>query len=139
MIWKVDGKTVTIDDWHSALEMASRLDRLEPGEDRSLINGRIALRIVAEYGLLFYQSAHPGEETGVNLAIVIDETTVYIIPSEHGKDGVFVGEYCASKYGDWAHKLTKESLWDFTNINAMLDGFSFFADMITQSQGREIA
>jgi hypothetical protein len=139
MIWEVDGETVTIDDWDSALDIASRLDRLEPDEDRSLVNGRIALRIVAEYGLLFYRSAHPGEETGVKLAIVIDENIVYVIPSEEGMDGVFIGEYCASKYGDWAHKLAKESLWDFTNINARLDGFSLFADMIAQSQGRAIA
>lgn len=135
MIWDVDGKTVTIDDWQAALDVASRLDLLKPGEDRSLINGRIALRIVAEYGLLVYQSAHPGEETGLKLAIVIDETTVYVIPSEEGIDGVFIGEYWLAKYGKWAHKLTKESLWDFTNINARLDGFAFFADMLTQSQG----
>lgn len=139
MIWDVDGKQVTIDDWDSALDVASRLDRLKPGEDRSLIKGRIALRIVAEYGLLFYQSAHPGGETGLRLAIVIDDLTVYAIPSEEGVDGVFIGEYWLAKYGEWAHKLTKESLWDFTNINARLDGFSFFADMIAQSQGRSIS
>jgi hypothetical protein len=139
MIWEVVGKSVTIDDWDSALDIASKLDRLKPGEDRSLINGRIALRIVAEYGLLFYQSAHPGEETNLKLAIVIDEITVYVIPSEEGLDGVFIGEYWLAKYGKWAHKLTKESLWNFTNIDARLDGFSFFADMLTQSQGRLIA
>jgi hypothetical protein len=139
MIWEVDGKTVTIDDWDSALDVASRLDLLASGRGRCLIGGRSALRVLAEYGFWFYQSAHPGGETDLKLAIVIDKLAVYIVPSKVGKDGVFIGEYCAIEYGDWVKKLTKESLWDFTNINARIDGSSFFADMIAQSQGRSIA
>jgi hypothetical protein len=134
--WKVDGKTVTIDDWDGALIAASNLDKLEPGEDRSLIQRKSALRILAEYGLKLYQAAHPGEETELKLAIVIDENVVYILPSKDGKDGVFIGEYSPEKYGEWvAKKLAKDDLWGFSNIEAMLDGSTFFAEML--NHGRE--
>ena len=130
MIWDVDGETVHIDDWDSALTAVSKLDRLEPDETRTRIRGTAAMRIVAEYGLKFYRSAHPGEETHLKLAIVIDENTVYVIPSECGESGVFIGEYWVGKYGKWAKKLTKDNIWAFSNIEAMLDGWAFFADML---------
>ena len=132
-LWNLDGKTVTVDDWDGALDAASKLDKLEPGEDRSLIQRKSALRILAEYGLKLYQSAHPGEETELKLAILIDENVVYILPSKDGADGVFIGKYNPEKHGEWvAKKLTKDDLWGFSNIEAMLDGSTFFAEMLNR-------
>ena len=128
--WDIGGKTVTIDDWDSALIAASALDKLEPGEDRSLIRGKTALRIVAEYGLRLHLTAHPGEGISLKLAIVIDENVVYIIPSKDGEDGVFIGKYSAEKYGEWVKRLTVQDIWGFSNIRAMLDGRDFFAEMV---------
>jgi len=129
-LWDVNGKTVTVCDWDSALTAASKLDQLEPGEDRSLIRGKTALLIVAEYGVTFYKAAHPGEEVSLSLAIVIDENVVYIIPSRDGLNGIFIGEYRAEKYGEWVKKLTKEGLWAFSNIDARIDGWTFFSEMV---------
>jgi hypothetical protein len=133
--WEVGGKTVTIDDWDSALIAASTLDKLEPDEDRSLIQGKAALRIVAEYGVRLYETAHPGEGISLKLAIVIDENVVHIIPSKDGADGVFIGKYSAEQYGEWVKKLTIEDIWGFSNIEAMLEGRTFFAEML--NHGRE--
>ena len=126
-------RTVYVRDRNAAIAFAATLDRLEPDEERTLINGRAALRVIEEYGRMLYKCTHPGEGFVLRLGIVIDGSSVYIIPSRDGIDGIFVEPYDAETHGVWAKKLTKESLWDFCNINAMLDGWAFVADLLHQS------
>lgn len=132
--WEVNGKIVKVSDWDKALVAASNLDRLEPEEIRGLIQGKAALLILAEYGLVFHRCAHPGEGVDVSLLVVIDQNVVYIIVSKcEEMNGVLIGEYKAEVHGEWVKKLTKKSIWDFSNIDARIEGLAFFVDMLQQS------
>lgn len=132
--WKIGKETVFVSDLDESMVSVSKLDKLEPGdESRRLIQGKAALLIVAEYGLTLYGCAHPGEGISVPLLVVIDENVVYISVSYPGKMTVFVGAYDEKAHGAWVKKLTKSSLWDFSNIDARLDGWAFHADMVSQS------
>lgn len=134
--WAInDEETVFVSDWDEALTVSAKLDRLEPGESRRLIQGKSALLILAEYGLVFYRCAHPGEGIIVPLLIVIDieGKTVYVSFSACHDMKVFIGKHDPKIHGEWVKKLEKESLWGFSNIEARVDGWAFFADILGQS------
>ena len=129
---------VWVGDWKQALAAASKLDRLEVGEDRSLLQGIAALRIVAEYGLVFHRCALPSPDSELRLLVVIDGDVVYVIPAQSGASGVFIGKHDVELHGDWVQRLTKSSLRDFSNIDAKLDGRTFFSAMLSSKSIRGI-
>lgn len=135
--WDLDDTaqdSVWIRNWEQAFAVASKLDQLKPGEDRSLIQGKAALRVVAEYGLMYYKCAVLSSDSEVRLRLIIDGNTVYTFLSLDGVAGVFIYPYNPEFHGDWVEKLEKKSLYDFNNIEARLDGWSFYARRLLRSK-----
>ena len=123
---------VWIRNWEQAFAAVSKLDQLKSGEDRSLIQGKAALRIVAEYGLMYYKCAVLSSDSKIRLRLIIDGNTVYTFLSLDGVAGVFIYPYDAELHGDWVEKLDKNSLYDFNNIEARLEGWSFYARVLAE-------
>jgi hypothetical protein len=131
--WKIEAGTVTVLDWDKALSAALKLETVKSGTIGHLIKGKAAISIQSEYGIAFYKSAHPGEGVEVPLLIVIDGDTVYATFGGDGKNKVIIGEYSEESHGPWVKKLDKETLWDFCNINARLDGWELYADIMAEA------
>ena len=125
---------VWIRNWEQAFAAVSKLDQLKSGEDRSLIQGKAALRVVAEYGLMYYKCAVLSSDSGARLRLIIDGNTVYTFLSLDGVAGVFIYPYNAEFHGDWVEKIEKNSLYDFNNVEARLDGWSFYARRLVRSK-----
>lgn len=120
-------------DWEYAMKVVKNIDNLAHQEGRRAISGKPAINILAEYGLIAYDSASPPEDS--RLAIFICPPFVHFCPSMDGLNGVFIQEYNAEKHGKCFLELKKEGLFDYTNIDSRLDGWSFFSSIISLSWG----
>jgi hypothetical protein len=134
--WKIEEGTVTVLDWGKALASVSKMETVKPGSIGHLIKGKAAILIQAEYGLTFYKCAHPGAGIEVSLLVVIDGDAVYATFGGDSKTKIIIGEYSKASHGPWVKKLAKETLWDFCNINARIDGWELYADILSESVRR---
>jgi hypothetical protein len=134
--WNIESGTATVSDWDKALVAASKLETVKPGTIGPLIRGKALISIQAEYGIALYKCAHPGDDIEVPLLIVIDGNTVYATFGGDGKTKVVIGEYSEASHGPWVKRLTKDSLWDFCNINARIDGWELYSDILSESMRR---
>jgi hypothetical protein len=117
-------------DWDYAIAVCEKLDR--PLEDRRPIQGRTAVRILAEYAAIAHRSAWPPD--GVKLAVVVAPPSVWFCPSEHGHHGGFICAYDSDVFGtgiEFFKAGAEHSLFDYCSISARLDGWSFASRMIS--------
>lgn len=119
--------------WEYALKAVKDIDVLLPGETRPTIKGKSAIHILLEYGKIAYESSDPPD--GSKLAIIISPPFVRFCPSGDGLSGIFIEEYEEEKHGKCFLEIEKTNLFDFCNINARLDGWQFFANMVSLSRG----
>ena len=119
-------------DWEYALKTVKDIDILLPGETRSRIKGAAAIRVLLEYGKIAYDCSTPPDSC--RLAIVISPLFVRFCPSRDGLSGIFIEEYGEEKHGKCFLEIKKTNLFDFCNINARLDGWQFFANMVSLSR-----
>lgn len=119
-------------DWDYALKAVHNLDASAMKEDRKAIEGKAAINILAEYGAIAYKCVHPPEST--KLAIVISPPYVRFCPSSNGLDGIFIECYTEGKHGKCFLLLTKNDLFAYSNIDARIDGWRFFGDMVWQGK-----
>jgi hypothetical protein len=116
-----------------AKEFWDEMDSLEnyPSDfSGSPLTGVAVLRIIADYASVAHKCSWPPE--GTSLAVVVWPPEVYFCPSPYGAHGAFVEPYDPLKYGEYARKITKSmNIWEYTNIDAMRDGWDFNAGMIS--------
>lgn len=114
-------------DWEYALKVAEDLDTSAHQENRHPIKGKVAVQILGEYAATAHRCAFPPEY--VKLAVVISPPYVWFCPSSDGLHGSFIEEYDQQRHGSGT-RLTKEELFAYTNIDARLDAWSFYAQML---------
>ena len=114
-------------DWEYAIESVEKLDTSAEKENRSPVKGKAAIIILGEYGAIAHRSSFPPEDT--KLAVVISPPSIWFCPSQDGLHGVFFEEYKDSKYGSGI-QFTKLDLFDYTNIDARLDAWNFYSQML---------
>ena len=119
-------------DWDYALKAEENLDTSAQEEKRRAITGKAAINILAEYGAIAYRCATPPNDT--KIAIVISPPYVRFCPSPDGLDGIFIENYIEEKHGKCFLEITKDGLFGYTNIDARLDAWGFFGDMVLLGQ-----
>lgn len=115
-------------DYEYALSSVADLDTYAKEDGRAKIKNKAAINILVQYGIATHLCSSPPE--GSKLAIVISPPVVRFCPSKDRLDGVFFEEYNPEKHGKVFLELTKADLFDFSNIQALLDGWNFFAEMV---------
>ena len=113
-------------NWEYALQLAENID-----DSGNRIRSKAAINILAEYGSIAYRCALPQFPGSNNtLAIIIDHPIVHFCPSISGLSGVFIDKYDEENHGV-SIRYEKSNLYDYTNINARLDGWDFFGGMVS--------
>ena len=87
------------------------------------------INVLAEYGAIAYKCCATPDSC--KLAIIISPPIVRFCPSKDGLSGIFIEEYQEEKHGKCFQDLQKTELSDFDNIHARLDGWQFFADIVS--------
>lgn len=118
-----------------AEEAVKGLDIWAEKEKRSPIQGKVAIKILAEYGLVAHVCSSCPKN--LKLAIVIDPPSVYFCPSRDGLHGIFIEPYEEKKHGDGTVFMLKNDLFSYTNIQARLDGWAFAAGMFKLGNGHK--
>lgn len=126
-----DTTQVVFVDWEFALNAAKSLDISAEEEGRLPINGKAAINILAEYGVITHKCVYLPENS--KLAIVLSPPFVRFCPSVDGLEGIFIEEYEEGKHGKVFLELKKEGLFSYSNIDSRIDGWGFFGDMIALS------
>lgn len=117
-------------DWEYALKSVDNLDILAGQESRLPIKGKAAVRILGEYAAIAHYCAFTPEST--RLAVIVDPPCVWFCPSKEGLHGAFIERYNLERHGE-GMKFTKESdLFAYTNIDARLDAWGFYAQMLSK-------
>ena len=122
-------------DWDYALTAVATLDKYASDENRTLIKGKAAINILAEYGAIAYRCS--GVPDRFKLAIVISPPHVWFCPSSDGLDGVFIEDYSEDKHGKSFMTSEKDNLFTYSNIDARLDGWSFAAGMVELARSQK--
>lgn len=116
-------------DWEYALEVVKNLDVSAAAENRIPIQGKAAITILGEYAAIAHHSAFAPDN--MNLAVVIAPPSVWFCPSEDGLNGAFVEEYKVERHGNGICFVKEPDLFAYTNIEARLDAWSFYAQILT--------
>jgi|GEM_PF-5120327 len=118
-------------NWEYALKVIEDLDTSVYREGRLPIKEKAAIRILAEYAVIAHRCAFAPENA--RLAVVVSPPHVWFCPSKDGLHGAFIEEYDQSRHGGGI-KFTKDNdLFAYTNIDARLDAWSFYAQMLSHS------
>ena len=117
-------------DWDYALKVAQSLDSQAESEGRFPITGKKAIVILAEYGAIARRACSPPD--GQTVAVVVCPPSVWFCPSKNGCDGVFIEPYCQDRHGPGLEFAGKDDLFDYTNIEARIDAWRFFAEMCSK-------
>jgi hypothetical protein len=115
-------------DWEYALKITENLDSSAKQENRNPIAGKAAVRILGEYAAIAHHCAFAPK--GVMLAVVVSPPTVWFCPSKDGLNGSFIEEYSQARHGEGIRFTKAFDLFQYTNVDARLDAWSFYAQMI---------
>ena len=124
----IEIKATVFIDWEYALQSVVNLSK-------TFKNRRATVNVLAEYGAISYQCATPPE--GSKLAIVISPPIVYFCPSDDGLSGIFIEKYQEEKHGKCYFQIEKTDFSSFSNIHARLDGWQFFANMVSLKENND--
>lgn len=116
-------------DWEYALKIAENLDALAEQEGRRPIKGKAAVNILGEYAAIAHYCAFAPKD--IRLAVIVSPPHVWFCPSKDGLQGGFIEEYNASRHGDGVRFTKEPDLFSYTNIDARLDAWSFYAQMLS--------
>jgi hypothetical protein len=123
--------SIFVENWETAIAMTTGLDKVKHDDYRQPLEGKEAIRVMAEYGAILYKCCFTPE--GVNMAIVIWGLDVWICPSRNRRDGVFIEPYNEQIFGSGVKIEPVETLGDLNNFQARMDGWYFAALMMQSS------
>lgn len=118
-------------DWAYALKAVEGLDVSAASEGRVAIQGKAAIRILGEYGAIASLCAFSPKT--IKLAIVICPPYVWFCPSKDGLSGVFIEPHRPDRHGGGIRFVKEADLFAYTNIDARLDAWNFYAQMLLAS------
>jgi hypothetical protein len=118
-------------DWDYAMRSVENLDPTAEQDGRLPMKGKAAIRVLAEYAAIAHHCSFAPK--GTTLAVVVSPPRVWFCPGKAGLHGAFIEEYREDKHGVGV-PFYKPDLFDYTNIDARLDAWSFYAGMLTRDR-----